>query len=209
MQHISKLLLLAPVFFAACGENTNTPIGPDVKSIQIDKNITEIYATNSTIQLTATVTYEDGTTADVTNGVTWFYPNESNYSVATMLGGNVEAAANDSQDLNISIKYQNLNTDSHKIHLNKLTAIHYDANITTTGEHNISIKGDFDNNETNKILQTHLSWVSDDNNSNFVSYDGNTSTLIIDITGFPTTIIPVMFSTDLSTSNYTYTITGN
>lgn len=209
MQHFYKLLLTLPFFLSGCGENTTSPIQPDVKSIQLDKNVTEVYSTNSTIQLTATVTYEDGTTANATNGITWYYQNINDYSIVNMLGGVVEAAANGG-DVNISIGYQNdLFTDWQSLHVNKLTAIRYypATDINETGkEYNITIRGDFDNNETNKSLQSHISWLCD-NKCNIVNFDSNQSILTLNITDFNLTLTPVMFDSNLSDNNYTYNIT--
>jgi len=164
---ISSFSLLIATFFISCGENTQTPVITDVASIAIDQRTPKIYSTDAATSLTATVTYNDNTTAVATKGVTW---TNSEYNVASMIGGivngygGVDSYTNtgygNGGDSNITITHHDF-TDYVTLHVVKLKDFNIsNANITTTGEHQLEARGSFEDNETNRLIVKNIVWTA-------------------------------------------------
>lgn len=134
------------LFFNACGENTNSPVEADIVSIQIDDNVSIVRSTDL-LELTATATYSDASTQDVTDYVTWY---SSDYSKALVYGASVIPLINGGE-VNVSIEYGDF-TDSALVKFKALdtTSVFISsADISTTGDHQIEAKGNYINIDTN------------------------------------------------------------
>lgn len=194
MKYIILSLLFIATFFQACGENTEDPIVPVVSKIEIDPLTEDIYATDSTHTLTATITYEDNTTADGTEGVTW---ENSNYGLVYMLGGIIRPVSNGG-DVNISIQYEGF-TNSVELEIISLESFSIDLNDTnlTTGTHVISFPGVFEDNNT-KEIQNNI--VFDINNSGSITQKDDL-TYEITLRAGDTNITASVFGYDSNESN--------
>ncbi len=191
---ISFLFLIA-IMFMACGNNTTTVVVHDISKIYIHNDITSIRSTDNAVNLSATVVYDDNTTADVSHSVTW---RSSNTSVLKMTSNSALASGNGG-DVNISILFEQFNdTLAFKVH--KLTNITFSpSELNTTGQNIIGVKGTFDNNESNITMNTNIVWNSD-LNATYVSSDEENITF--DFHSYPARITAKVFEDDF---NKTYT----
>ena len=157
--HFIKTLpfILITLLFIGCGENTKNPVTSDILSITIDDNSTTsgfIYATDTSKTLKATVHYQDGTSLDASDYVTW---KNSDFSVLSMYRGEYSAVANGGKST-ISIEYGNfydsLDIEVYALKSNSL-AIFTTSDINTTGTFSIEAKGDFIDIDTNATVDTN------------------------------------------------------
>ena len=166
--HLIKTVsfMLTTLLFIGCGENTKNPVTSDILSITIDDNSTTsgfIYATDTSKILKATVHYQDGTSLDASDYVTW---KNSDFSVLSMYRGEYSAVANGGKST-ISIEYgkfnDSLDIEVYALKSNSL-AIFATNDINTTGTFSIEAKGDFidiDTNATvdsNKTILNNILW---------------------------------------------------
>lgn len=158
----SSFLILIATFFISCGENTKTPIITDVSKIEIDDTNATMYSTDSAKSLSSTVTYNDNTTANATQGVTWL----SSDSNILMMSQNSALASANGGDVNISIEYEQFN-DTIGFKVYKLESVNYsDIDISdTSNSQTIYVSGNFDNNETNVSMSQNIVWISDSNST--------------------------------------------
>ena len=143
------------VFFTSCGDNTETPL-TDVSHIEINEASVVMYSTD-VANFTATLTYTDSTTSDVTQAVTW---NSSDSSVANISNG-VVTAENAGGDANITINYQHLTASPSLLTVRPLTSFSItNADINTTGEHTLEATGTF-SDATSKVIIKNIVWTAD------------------------------------------------
>ncbi len=172
-QYIYFLTLLTTLSFMGCGENTTNPIVPDVTSIQINESNISIYSTDSTSYLSANASYTDGSTQDITNFVLW---SSSNTDAATVSNNALTGGNGNGGDTQITIKYDRF-SDTQPVHVHKLTSysvLYPDVNTTGTYD-GFRALGNFDNNETNRSIATHITWSADNGAVIEVKDDGNVS----------------------------------
>ncbi len=159
MMHFIKTLpfILITLLFIGCGENTKNPVTSDILSITIDDNSTAsgfIYATDTSKTLKATVHYQDGTSLDASDYVTW---KNSDFDVLSMYRGEYSAVANGGKST-ISIEYgkfnDSLDIEVYALKSNSL-AIFTTNDINTTGTFSIEAKGDFIDIDTNATVDTN------------------------------------------------------
>lgn len=194
MRHIKALLiLLSTIFIISCGENTTTSPIPDIVSLSLDNSNISIYSTAREKPLSATVTYTDATTANVTANIMWVSSDDSVLltSVSSIL------PAKNGGDANITISYQDKFHDSRSVHVKKLISIEYsDINISDIGTaQTIYVSGTFENNETNVSLNHNIKYYSDTNativdvnaTQFILTVDNNTSSIVVRAVLFETT----------------------
>lgn len=203
MKLIKKIILsFVILFFIGCGENTDTPLTHLVTSIDINVTSVEMYSTDDIVKLGATVTFDDGTTTDVTDSVYWY---NSDYNSTSMLGGEISGGQGNGGESNVSIEYENFSdfvtVKVHKLDFNS-TYIS-SADINTTGIHPLEVKGSFDNNDTNITIIKNLRW--DTNNGAIITVENNLATIEIINTG-ETNVSVRFFDDNSSDLNISYTV---
>ena len=203
MKLIKKIILFfVTLFFIGCGENTDTPLTHLVTSIDINVTSVEMHSTDDIVKLGATVSFDDGTTADVTDSVYWY---NSDYNSTSMLGGEISGGQGNGGESNVSIEYENFSdfvtVKVHKLDFNS-TYIS-SADINTTGIHPLEVKGSFDNGDTNITIIKNLQW--DANNGAIITIEDNLATLEIINTG-ETNVSVRFFDDNTSDLNVSYTV---
>lgn len=187
MKTLSLPLLLATIsLFSACGENSHTPVLSDVKAISIDNKNISMYATQ-TLDMNATATYKDSTTADVSNNLSW----ESSDSTIALAYGNTLYAKQNGGDVNITASFSQF-SDTTAIEIIALKSINF-SDINTSdfsNEQTITISGNFENNESNVTLSKNITWVTD---ANMTLSNSNTSEANITLTSVPSTLHAILF----------------
>jgi len=167
------LFILLAFLFTACGDNTLKSIVSDVKSIQINKNNLRIYSTDTSQQLSASVTYNDGSSEPINNTDIW---SNSDYSVLNMYDGEISASGNGGSSL-VSINVGKF-SDEINVSIIKLTDYNIsNADINTTGEHTLQAIGLFEDN-TSKIISKNITW-SANNGATFSTNDEYVTTITI------------------------------
>lgn len=192
-------LLFITTLFVACGNNTNEPIQAYASAISIDQNDTSIYSTDTSIQLSATASFIDGTTKSITKNVNW----ESDFNGTYMQYGEVWSSANNGVST-IKISYKNF-SDSIKVSVKELLSINYtDINTSDTSNAQvIYLSGNFENNETNITMQQNITWSSD---ANATITESNTTQITLTIHSLPAVIAGALFSGSLNQVTFTHTI---
>ena len=187
MKNKLKILLLSiAILFSACGDNTTISPIKDIKSISINGTTKNIYATDK-LELNATVTYDDGTIEDITKNIIWkSLDSDILYSNA----GNIEARSN-SGDTNISIEYSKF-SDTKNINIIKLTSINFSELNSSqhSQEQTLYVSGNFENNESNRTMQSNITWISDEN---ITISESNQTAIKLTITNSPATITGILF----------------
>jgi len=190
--------ILLTAVFSGCGENTQSTLVPDVKEIKIDETNISIYSTDVQKNLHASILYDDNSSQDGTNIVKW---SSSNQNAVKQFNNTIQGGTQNGGDAEISIKYaQFSNTQS--VHVHKLlsyTIVHDDVN-TTGGPFTFEAKGTFDNNETNRTIQTHIFWSANNSatvdvvdgvaNITFVAGETNVTTTLFEDTNASSPIAP-------------------
>lgn len=178
----SLLALITPLFFIACGDNTLEHITSDIKNLQIDQeDRISIYSTDK-LSLSSTVYYEDNTSADASNSVTW---ENSDYNVTT-LDNNIIIPSANSGEANITALYKDI-SDAVTIKVIGLVDVNSSWDITSndiniTGDFTLTAHGDFVDGVTDKLLTQNITWEST-NDSNISISDDDVATLHVFNTG--------------------------
>lgn len=152
----TPLILLSTLTFISCGENTQTQVTPEIKSIDIvdDGTALSIYATDVITKVYATVTYTDNTTKDATNSVKWA---SKDYLTLSVLSGEIWGGDGNGGNSSVTIDYETY-SDSRDITVyalkeNSLTILPID-NIAT-GIYQLNAHGDFINLDTNVTMDNN------------------------------------------------------
>jgi len=189
---IKNLLIITPaILLFGCGDNTTSPVIKDVKSVEIDHNIS-IYATDNPLKINSTVTYTDSTTSSINDSDLW---ENSNYDVLSMYNGTITPISNGGS-ATVSLNVGHL-SDSVDVNVIKLVDFYLSySDVNTTGEHVIEAIGTFENNQTKKIY-TNIVW--EINNTATVTTDENYITTI-DIASGDTNLTATVFGDDNETN---------
>ncbi len=117
-------LLLPLLFFIGCGENTDNPVVKEIDHIAIDSNGSskKIYTLQNSFTMSASVYFNDASTADITNLANWSFIDSTNYSVASLFGGVIKPLANSNANLSFQIEYASFQAEENAT-LIKATAI--------------------------------------------------------------------------------------
>ncbi|SFV55878.1 hypothetical protein MNB_SM-4-258 [hydrothermal vent metagenome] len=177
MQYLKNLSFIClSTFIISCGDNTTLSPLKDVTSINLDDTNISIYATQAAKTLTATVTYNDGTTADASIDFSWESLDSSIFNAST---ASIVATSNGG-DANLSIDYQSTFNDYTSVHVKKLLTINYsDLNISDIGNPQIIyVSGNYENNESNISMENNILWTVD---SNATLTDVNASQMTITV----------------------------
>jgi len=191
------LYTLVALLFISCGDNTETPL-TDVLKIEINELNTTIYSTDDSTDLTAftaTVYYEDGTSADATNYVTW---NSSDTGIATVSNGAVIGGNSNGGDTNITITYDHFTSPASLVSVIALTDYNIsilNADANATGTYDLLATGKFEDNTTRTIVR-NITW--DTNNSALLTVEDDIVQIEITTTG-DTNITATLFD-DINTS---------
>ena len=188
---MNSFIILLSTFFISCGDNTTTPIISDIKSIKIDNSDMNIYSTDTT-EISATVKYIDGTSADATLDVTW----NSDIDVIVYSNRKIWGGFENGGESNLTMSYADFN-ETILVNVYALTSFHISSDdITTTGEHILEAKGSFENNETNRTIIKNIVWSAD--NSAVITI--NDDIVTIDIGSGDTNVTATMFG-DINSSS--------
>ena len=192
MKFITNTLLISlSLLFIACEDSTTTPIVSDVNSLTIDTPNLTIYSTDTPTPIMATVGYLDGTTADATTDIKW----ETDIDVLDYENGTIWGGVDNGGESSLTAVHNDFN-DTTNVTVIKLTSFYIASNITTTGEHILSAKGNFENNATDRDIVKNIVWSAD--NSAFISISNDVVT--IDINNGDTNVTATLFE-DTNTSS--------
>jgi hypothetical protein len=161
------IVLLMPLFFLGCGDNTNTPLAGDVASISVSPQGSDLYATQK-LQMTATAHYTQGVPdSNVTVNITWessdtgmafFSPTDITANKIGLLTAGTKGG-----DVNITGFYDQF-ADSAIVHMHALESMDLntsDANLSDVHQEqtlHLRAWGTFDDNTTLDITDSVL-WV--------------------------------------------------
>jgi len=180
------------LLFISCGDNTEIPL-KDVDHVKINEPTLSMYSTDIA-NFTATVYYDDATSADATTAVNWV---SSDDDIAAVINGEVIAGNANGGDANISITYQDLTAGPSSISITALTSFTIsNADINTTGDHILEAKGDFSDGTTGKVIIKNIVWLADNGSVITVTDDIATITVIAG----DTNVTATMFSDTNSSS---------
>ena len=201
MKFLKNILLsIMTLFFIACGGDTTTVPLSDISSIKINEANTTIYSTDAASNLSATVYFTDGTSADLTMVATWI---SSDITLLSVEKGVIQALKNGGST-NITINYKSLMSEPVVVNIKKVTDYNIsmvDADANTTGTYDIDAIATFEDNVTKTIIK-NIKW--DVNNSAIITGEGNTTQIQIVSTG-DTNITATLFDDVNMTKNIVYT----
>jgi len=183
----NSIISIISLLFISCGSNTDADI-VDIQKIVIDQQEVSIYSTDreTTNLLTATAIFNDNSTKDITDFVTW---NSSDTTIATVIKGTIYPGTSNGGDSNITISYQSLSTPSILLHSKKLLDFNIsilDNDINSTGIYPLQALGNFEDNIT-KEIETNIFW-SSSNDAEITIDDNITSIEIIEDTNITATL---------------------
>ncbi len=172
------------LFFSACGDNTTQTVTSDISTIGIDEeNATIVYATDY-LELHSTVTYQDNTTADVTDSVTWKLYDKSDYNIIRLNNNQIFPASNGGY-VDVSAVYKNLAdlNDTITVEVVALTDFTITSDeIKTTGEFKLEAQANFTDGTKDKVVNYNIVWYST-NSDDEITREYNEVTIEIDETG--------------------------
>jgi len=183
----NSIISIISLLFISCGSNTDADI-VDIQKIVIDQQEVSIYSTDreTTNLLTATAIFNDNSTKDITDFVTW---NSSDTTIATVIKGTIYPGTSNGGDSNITISYQSLSTPSILLHSKKLLDFNIsilDNDINSTGIYPLQALGNFEDNIT-KEIETNIFW-SSSSDAEITIDDNITSIEIIEDTNITATL---------------------
>jgi hypothetical protein len=193
MKSISLLsTLFASLLFVSCGENTTAPIH-DVSSLKINDTNISIYSTDTNSILSATIFYDDNSSAQATTELAW---SSSNNNIVYAYTNTITPTANGG-DVNISAQYDGKFADSVSAHVKQLLSLSYtDINTSdTSNAQTISVYGNFENNETNVSMQNNITWYCD---ANMTISESNSTQVTFTIQSLPTTLTARLFGNTIN-----------
>jgi len=197
--NLIKILLsiVTIIFFISCGENTTKTVTSDIKELNIDPD-DDGYKVHSTsmLELSATITYQDGNYGDATNSISWKLYNRDDYNIIN-LDANIVYPVLNSGRVTVNAIYKDLAdfNDSVSIEIIPLVDFYivpFDAN--TTGTHILKAKGNFEDG-VNKKVTYNISWSSSEDDDEIV-FENNIATIDIDGTGKRTITASIFSGTD-------------
>ncbi len=189
---LSLLSLSLTALLVGCSTDTNSdPLVPEIVSVEIDgadvnSTVHAIIIDIDEAQLSATVFYDDNTSANVSYQLSW----ESNNSdVLTVQNGLLEPTTNSGTaaisasywdnifttvDKNITIiPLSDINITSNDINITELNSSLYHLDTNTTGSYTLDVYGKFiDNNITSEPISSNITWVSSNSSVASISSDG-------------------------------------
>ena len=180
MKTLQKILIATmTLFFISCGSDSTLIPLSDISNIKINETNTTIYSTDAPSNLTATVSFTDGTNADLTTIAKWA---SSDTTLLSVTKGSIQALKNGGV-ANLNISYKNLTSQSVVVIVLKvldynISLINADANAT--GTYDILATAKFEDN-TSKTIVKNITW--DLNNSAIITGEGNTTQIQITSTG--------------------------
>ena len=181
------------LLFISCGDNTETPL-KDVTHIEIDQPTPPTMYSTDIANFTATVFYDNLTTADVTEKVNW---TSSDVDIANASNGEVIAGVANGGDANISITFQGLTAVPSLIKVTPLSSFSItNADINTTGEHTLEAKGSFSDGTIDKVIVKNIVWTA--TNGAVISVLNDVATITV-VTG-DTNVTATMFGDTNDTS---------
>lgn len=144
------------LFFAGCGENSNTPLAGDIAAVTVEANATEFYATQQ-VQMTAIASYTLGVPErNVTENVDW---SESNNSIATVDANGLVGGGKYGGDVEITGSYKQFG-DSVILMAHALSSVEINATETNVSQEqtlHLQTLGTFDDNTTLDVTNS-MSW---------------------------------------------------
>jgi hypothetical protein len=187
MKTIIKSILMTTtvIFFLACGDNTQNPAVKDIVSIQIDNTNNSIYSTDKPKELSASVSYTDGSDAAVADARVW---SSSDNNALNMYNGVITPTTNGGEST-VKVSVGRFSDDIN-ISVIKLTDFNIsNESINTTGEHILEATGIFEDN-TSKEIFTNIVWTA--NNGATITTDENYVNTI-DIKSGDTNVTAIVF----------------
>lgn len=195
--------LLFALFLISCGDNTRTSPLADISSINLNDSNISLYSTDADKSYTATVNYTDGTTVDGTKDITW---SATDTDMLFASAGLLTPLQNGGSTT-LKIEYGSKFSDTSALHIKKLESLTYidetDINISNVGAiQTLTIKGNFENNESNVSLANNITWSGDENitineqNASSVTFtiDKNVTSMFIKASLFVNTANQVDFN---------------
>jgi len=185
------LLPFIASFFISCGDTTTSSPLIEIESIHFDETNISIYATDLEKELTATVVYDDNSTANGAADMLW---SSSDTNVVYAYGATVVAAGNGG-DANITISYADTFEDTTSVHVKELQSINYtDINISDIGTPQVVyFSGNFENNETNITMKNNIIWTIDAN-ATLSDINETQLTITVDYNTTSITLFTTLFS---------------
>ncbi len=194
MNYLQATLLsfsLATLMVGCGTESDEAPLVPEIVSIEIDgtdvnSSLHSIIIDTDETQLSATVTYDDGSSSSATFQLDW----ESNDTdVITVNNGLLTPVANSGSvaisasfrdklyttiDKNITlIPLTDINITSEDINITELNSTFYRLDTNTTGSYSLNVYGTFaDSNVTAAPISSNIQWVSSNTTIASVSTEG-------------------------------------
>ncbi len=196
---MKPILLLSMLFtsllFVSCGDNTTTSPLHDISSIKINETNVSIYSTDTGKTLSATVFYDDNTSAQEATNLTW---SSSDSTILYAYTNSIYPTKNGG-DVTVTARYVGKFPSTIPVHVKELLSLTYSGDINvsdTSNPQTLMVYGNFENNETNVTMQGNITWSSD---ANMTISESNSSQVTFTIHSVPTTLTAHLF---VNTSNY-------
>ena len=201
LKHSLSTLILAAFMLGCGGTSDSDPLIPEIVSIEIDgtdvnSSVHAIIIDADPSQLTATVTYDDSTSANAADQLDW----ESNdTAVMTVLNGRITPVANGgTAAISASYRGRLFTTADKNVTITPLSDINitceqdinvtvdsndtlYHAEFNTAGDYTLLANGIFEDNMTVSTIGSNIEWKS--SNTNVATVGETTGIITIIATG--------------------------
>jgi hypothetical protein len=158
------LWMAGALLFAGCGENSNVPLAGDIKTVSVEANATQLYATQQ-VRMTATAHYTDGIAdRNVTEYMQW---SESNASIAIVDAVGVVSGGRYGGDVGIDGSYQQFGNSVtlHVVALGTAKITAPDTNLTQERTLHLRAEGTFEDGTVLDVTNS-MYWVLGAGDSN-------------------------------------------
>ena len=180
----SSLLIALTTFFIACEDSTTTPIVSDLVSLDITTKDLTIYSTDKPFPVEAVVGYNDGTSAEATSELKW----KTDFDILVYDNSLIWGGIENGGESYLAATHSDFN-DTTTVKVIKLTSYHIVSSITSTGEHTLIAKGNFEDNATDRLIVKNIVWSAD--NGALISV--NDDVFSIEIQSGDTNVTATMF----------------
>ena len=208
MTYIKTLtLLLLLLTLNSCGEDTTTPVTTDVTDMTIDTPPT-IYSTDEYLP-TATVSYDDNTTDDATNNINWKVSDTEMLYISNDL---IILPLKNDGNSTLTAGYDNYEFFENNVTLDivGITDINTtwnisSADITTTGDFDLTAEGNYTDGTNNKTIVRNIVWTTSSSTATFTTDENYDVQISIVDTG-DINITATLFGDENATMTKSYTI---
>ena len=211
MKYIKRALFITVLLFInGCGDNTTTPITKDVSNMSIDNGpVLSLYSTDQ-YNPSATVYFNDGTSATATDNVDW---KRSDLSMLYLSNELIILPLLNDGNSTLTAGYKSFQYFENNVTVDIVGLVDLNtswrissADVNTTGDFLLEAEGNYTDGTTNKKIVRNIVWTSSNTAIATISLDSNYVVTLTTLSTGDVNITATLFGDTNSSKTKQYTI---